>query len=304
MKVIIVGLGIQGRKRMKLLGKRVVFSVDPKTGDADYREIYEVPLNAYDAAFLCVPDNEKTNLIEFCIRNKKHVLVEKPLLMNDSNELINIQNRASDAGVVIYTAYNHRFEPHIKTIQKILGSKQLGKLYSINLSYGNGTSQLVKSNEWRDSGSGVITDLAPHLLDMLDFWIGRYALDGLNVKARSFETKAPDFAVITADYSGIAIKMDVSWCCWKNTFTCDIFGEKGSIHLSSLCKWGPSILTTRERIMPSGPPIERHEELLATDPTWHSEHQSFFALIGGGFKTDLRKDIWISGLLNEINSRL
>ena len=30
---------------------------------------------------------------------------------------------------------------------------------------------------------------------------------------------------------------EISLCMWRNTFTCDIVGKKGSIHISSLTKW-------------------------------------------------------------------
>ena len=35
------------------------------------------------------------------------------------------------------------------------------------------------------------------------------------------------------------------------------YRNKGSLHLNSLCKWGPSVLKLRKRVFPSGKPIEK-----------------------------------------------
>ena len=43
------------------------------------------------------------------------------------------------------------------------------------------------------------------------------------------------------------IECEVSLCSWKNTFICDLYGEKGSAHISSLTKWTKSSLTIRKR---------------------------------------------------------
>ena len=72
MKAIVVGMGVQGEKRKKYLGKDFIFSVD-KFKNADYKSIFNVPLEAYNAAFLCVPESEKIDLIKYCIKNNDNL---------------------------------------------------------------------------------------------------------------------------------------------------------------------------------------------------------------------------------------
>jgi predicted dehydrogenase len=88
MRTLVVGLGTQGMKRLKFIETNLVGTVDPVNKNATYFEISEVPLDLYDAVFLCVPDEAKQKLIEYCILNRKHVLVEKPLLSNRNWDLI------------------------------------------------------------------------------------------------------------------------------------------------------------------------------------------------------------------------
>ena len=79
MRVIVVGLGIQGHKRRDFAGSDFVASVDPFNSEADYKTLEDVPLSSYDAAMLCVPDEPKIKLITYLLNHQKHVLVEKPL---------------------------------------------------------------------------------------------------------------------------------------------------------------------------------------------------------------------------------
>ena len=45
MRVIVVGLGVQGRKRIVAAGADVVSIVDPFNPEAAYRQVHDVPLN-------------------------------------------------------------------------------------------------------------------------------------------------------------------------------------------------------------------------------------------------------------------
>ena len=79
MRILVIGLGVQGIKRVKVAGSDVSATVDPQNPSADFKLIDDVPLNAYDAAIVCTPDLEKLRIIKYLLVNDKHVLVEKPL---------------------------------------------------------------------------------------------------------------------------------------------------------------------------------------------------------------------------------
>ena len=44
---------------------------------------------------------------------------EKPLFFKDANEIIKLQDLAIKNKVILYTAYNHRFEPHFINMKSI-----------------------------------------------------------------------------------------------------------------------------------------------------------------------------------------
>src|SRR5580700_10559825 len=112
MRVVVVGLGVQGHKRRRFAVSDFVGSVDIRNADADFRDLHEVALDKFDAALLCVPDSAKIELLDYLLDHGKHALVEKPLVAEDEAVLARLEDKARRRGVVLYTAYNHRFEPH------------------------------------------------------------------------------------------------------------------------------------------------------------------------------------------------
>ena len=95
----------------------------------------------------------------------------------------------------------------------------------------------------------------------------------------------------------------MSLLSWKNTFTCDVYGEKGSAHINSLCKWGPSEFIYRKRILPSGVPTEEQKTLTMNDPTWRIEYEHFLKSYVYNKKNTLKKDIWINKVLIDLTKQ-
>ncbi|MCE7530601.1 Gfo/Idh/MocA family protein [Polynucleobacter sp. IMCC 29146] len=302
MRVIVVGLGVQGNKRQAVAGKDVVATVDPVHPQAQFKSIEEVPLESYDAALLCIPDEPKMAILEYLLSNKKHLLVEKPLFANRQEDLVRLQKLAQQNRVTCYTAYNHRFEPHFIRMKELIDSGRLGKIYSIRMYYGNGTARLVRDSAWRDQGAGVLPDLGSHLLDTLNFWLSK-PIEGFKIfSANRFENRAFDQVSFGANADPI-VQLEVSLLSWRNHFYADIYAEKGTAHIQSLCKWGPSTFTFRDRKLPSGRPDEESVTLVQLDSTWELEYEHFkkICLEGSG---NIENDIWINRTLGNLSSSL
>jgi scyllo-inositol 2-dehydrogenase (NADP+) len=301
MKVVVVGLGVQGYKRRQIAGADCVATVDPVNGEAAYKDLTQIPLPDYDAALLCVPDDPKLELLTYLVANGKHALVEKPLWAKSTHDLERLQGDARRAGVVVYTAYNHRFEPHYVRMRDLISSGELGRIHRCRMFYGNGTAQLVRESVWRDKGAGVLPDLGSHLLDTARFWFGADAeADYRVISASHFENRAFDHVVIGSETARPKIELEMTLLMWRNHFTCDILAEEGSAHITSLCKWGPTQFIHRRRVRPSGRPAEDVVELSQADPTWAAEYAHFVDLCTSRAVTDLTGDIWLQGLLSRL----
>ncbi len=295
MRIVIVGLGNQGRKRRQVAAGDVVATVDPFCSSAHFADIVQVPLDSYDAALVCVPDTAKLNVLRFLLAHGKHVLVEKPLLADRTDELLQLEELARSNYAVCYTAYNHRFEPNILRLREILASQSLGRIYSARMYYGNGTARDVRNSAWRDQGLGVLTDLGSHLLDLVPFLFGVTRGDFVLWNDHRHENRAIDHCQFGA-VGEPTLSFEVSLLSWRNTFTIDVVGEGGSAHLDGLCKWGPSQLTIRERVLPSGRPTEKVDVVAQPDPTWQAEYSHFKQLCTSPVTT-IGKDIWINSVL-------
>lgn len=300
MRVVVAGMGVQGHKRRRVAGADCVACVDPVRDDVDYKHITDVPMQNYDAVLACIPDEPKVDFLRYCLDNGKHVLVEKPLWAPKEQDIIDLQAAAKRTGTVLYTAYNHRFEPHYVRMRELIASGDLGEIYSCRMFYGNGTARLVRDSLWRDHGAGVLPDLGSHLLDTCRFWFSDFA-DGFRlIGAYAFENVAPDHVVIGSEAAKPRIELEMTLLMWRNHFTCDILAEKGTAHIESLCKWGPSTFTRRTRILPSGRPPEQAVTLVQEDPTWVAEYAHFKALVEGGAKADLSTDLWLHRALERL----
>lgn len=298
MRVAIVGLGIQGKKRRAVAGEDVVACVDVAAPDVEYKRIEELPLSIYDAALVCTPDSAKLGILRYLLSNGKHVLVEKPLIAEDNRDLSELHELSRSTSTVCYTAYNHRFEPHIAHLKETLLADELGKIYLARTFYGNGTAMDVKHSLWRDRGMGVLSDIGSHLLDMALFLFG--SIDsGFEVWSYDrFENEACDH-VLFGSRGSIVLEMEATLLSWRNTFTMDVYGERGSAHINCLCKWGPSTYTVRRRVLPSGRPTENVQTIEMADPTWALEYDYFKNLCRTG-ETNIENDIWINERLKSL----
>lgn len=303
MRSIVVGLGVQGHKRRKFAGADFVAAVDPVHAEAKFRDVRDVPLADYDAALVCTPDEPKVDLLGYLLGNGKHVLLEKPLWAGADADIERLQSTARAKGVVCYTAYNHRFEPHFVRMRELVASGRLGRIYRCRMFYGNGTARLVRNSEWRDQGAGVLPDLGSHLLDTLNFWFGIRADDFRVVSANRFENRAPDHVVIASESTQPKVELEMTLLMWRNHFTCDVLAENGTAHIESLCKWGPSRFTVRTRVLPSGRPPEEAVTLVQDDPTWEVEYRHFKDLCASACQTDLSTDLWLNRTLRTLSAR-
>jgi predicted dehydrogenase len=188
-------------------------------------------------------------------------------------------------------------------MRDLIAAGTLGRIYRCRMFYGNGTARLVRESGWRDKGAGVLPDLGSHLLDTALFWFGKLADDFRVTSASRFENRAPDHVVLASEGSRPKIELEMTLLMWRNHFTCDILAERGSAHIESLCKWGPSRFTVRTRLLPSGRPPEESVSLVQDDPTWALEYEHFKKLCRERQPADLATDLWLNKTIRSLSAR-
>ena len=299
MKAVVIGLGTQGNKRVKSLNKKnyLVCSVDTKNKKADENSILNLRNYNYDTVFLCIPDNLKKKYIFYFLKQGKNIFVEKPLNLSKKT-LLKIEKLTYQQRVTFYVGYNHRFEPHLVKAKEYLIKKLLGKIYYFKIYYGNGTAKLVNKS-WRKKKLNINYDLGSHLVDQLIFLFGYQKFKLIKSNKYSMENKTPDQSNIMLKYNNILVNFEMTYCSWENTFVFYLIGNKGSIKIDNLCKWGPSIFKFQKRVLPSGKPLTSSKQLDLADPTWDEELKYFNSLIKTKRRNSLKKDLFIQKLIKQ-----
>jgi predicted dehydrogenase len=297
-RYLVVGLGNIGQRRRALLGERCVATADPFNTDADFGDPRHCQTDRYDAVVVATPNESKVGLLDYFLSHGKHVLVEKPLLLPDRPTFERLRDLTRTRGVTCYTSYNHRFEPLVQRTRELLVAGAVGDLYHARLFYGNGTVRNVMGT-WRDSGLGVLEDLGSHLLDLAGYLLGCRGSTFTAWSLARHEAHALDHIVV-ASTSGHVV-LEASYLSWKNSFSIDVYGSGGSLHLHGLPKWGPSSLVVRERVLPSGVPREQCERAQAgPDATWARDLEYFEQEVARGAAGSLDNDMWISETLRSV----
>lgn len=126
---------------------------------------YEDVINDLDIDIVYISSIPSTHefLVKSALNKNKHVLCEKPLLIND-NSINNIEKVLSYKKIVFLEGYMYQFHPQFTKILQIINSGMIGniKLISTCLSYPAAKRKSFRSN--LSSGGGVINDSMGYLV--------------------------------------------------------------------------------------------------------------------------------------------
>ena len=146
-----------------------------------------------DAVSICTPNFTHAEIAISALKNGKHVLVEKPMAMNRNEALAMIQT-AKKYKRILMVHQNMRFDPAIRTAEKLLTKGTIGDIFAVksSLTHKGPQAWSEKANWFFDkkkSGGGALMDLGPHVFDTLSFLlndqavvVGAVAADGRKVR--------------------------------------------------------------------------------------------------------------------------
>lgn len=254
MKIGIIGCGLIGRKRALSLqdDDKIVACCDTnrKIGlkfsedfNCKYFKSYKELLKKTDCDIIIVSVVNKyaREISSNCLKQKKHVLLEKPMgrnyresqfIFNDADHYKKYFNKLLKVG------FNHRFHPAISKAKELFDSNSIGNLLYIRGVYGHGGRPGMEK-EWRASkdlcGGGELLDQGVHLID-LSLWFAGDIKDVFGRKSTKFwniEVEDNVFMLLTST-SNVDIQLHVSWTNWKNTFQFELYGDKGYLKINGL----------------------------------------------------------------------
>ena len=138
--------------------KRIEKKYDTK-GYTEYSDLLEDP--DIEVVSVCVPTTFHHAVVMEAIKNKKHVLVEKPIAftLNEAEEMI---EAAKETGVILATGHVERFNPAVQKAKELIDDGVIGDIVSA-------FAKRVGPLPPRIKDVGVAIDLAIHDLDVMNY---------------------------------------------------------------------------------------------------------------------------------------
>ncbi|MGC9150157.1 MAG: Gfo/Idh/MocA family protein [Microbacter sp.] len=141
-----------------------------------------------NAIYVATPPSSHAEYAIRAMKAGKAVYVEKPMAMNfaECRRMVDVSNETK---MPLFVAHYRKMLPYFLKIKELIDAGQIGKPLAVNVFFARPplSSDLNHDQQtWRvDSsvaGGGYLFDLAPHVIDILDFLIGKM------VKVAGFKT--------------------------------------------------------------------------------------------------------------------
>ncbi len=119
-----------------------------------------------DAVYVSTPHEYHAEHTIIALKNKKHVIVEKPMAV--SIEECEAMNQAAEAnGVQLLCGHTHSFDPPVQKMAQVIRSGQLGQPLMINSSYYKNFIYRPFSDHDVSMSRGIVLNQGPHQVDIV-----------------------------------------------------------------------------------------------------------------------------------------
>ena len=292
MNVAIVGCGLIGQKRANSLAEaRLVACADRTISRAedlarrtpgciaaqDWREV--VGRDDISAVVVATSHDSLAEITGAAIEAGKNVLVEKPAARH-VNELRSILGRSEEKQVVVRVGFNHRYHRAFRQARRIVDSGALGPLMFLRARYGHG-GRIGYDREWRArpeiSGGGELIDQGVHIIDLARWFLGDFADVQGFAHTYFWDMPVDDNAFLLLKTSKKQVAFLHASCTeWKNTFSFEIYGRNGKLHIDGLGgSYGVERLAHYAMLKEMGPPETTIWEYPMADNSWEVEMAEF-----------------------------
>jgi len=219
-------------------------------GYKDYKEVLSDP--EVDAVSIVLPDNIHREAVEIAVKNKKHILLEKPLTDNldDGRALYEI---TKDYEKVFTVGFLLRFDPRFNMIKQSLDNGELGDIIHI---YCRRNSPIIGPRRYIGT-SDLSMHVMIHDIDYVNWYMG---CDPVKVfaKSRSVLLKEHNmddviYAIVTYENGAIAC-FEACWVLPETSPTIiddkvELVCTKGVVYVDS-CDHGVRFVTDKKVLYP------------------------------------------------------
>jgi predicted dehydrogenase len=292
-RVALIGCGLVGQKRLKLLPPgSVTVACDlqleraqklatqsPGCLATDSVEQTVASPNV-DVVMIATVNVSLAPLATQAVQHGKHVLIEKPGAIS-MKRLDELETAAAKTGALVRVGYNHRYHPACLKALEIFRSGALGPMMFVRGRYGQG-GRIGYDKEWRAdpklSGGGELIDQGVHLIDLAGIFLGEFTQVDGHTPTYFWNMLVDDNAFLSLrNAEGKTAWLHASCTEWKNLFSFEVYGRDGKLHWEGLGgSYGPERLTYYKMLPQMGPPETSVWDFPQADESWRVEMTEFF----------------------------
>jgi predicted dehydrogenase len=232
-----------------------------------------------DMVIVATPHDGLAEIARAAVVAGKHVLVEKPAARY-ARELSDLPDLAAAHGVRVRVGFNHRYHRAFQQARRIVDRGALGPLMFVRARYGHG-GRVGYESEWRSnpeiSGGGELLDQGVHLIDLARWFLGDFPDVSGHAATYFWDMPAEDngFLLLKTATKRVAF-LHASCTEWKNTFSFELYGHKGKLHIEGLGgSYGVESLAWYRMLPEMGPPETTIWEYPMADNSLELEMQEF-----------------------------
>src|SRR5229473_1852503 len=151
---------------------------------------------------IATPNDTHYAFARLCLEAGRDVVVDKPFTTTLA-EAVALVQLAKDTGRLLTVYQNRRYDGDFQAIRKLVADGTLGRIVRFETSYDRFRPQL-KPDAWRETrrpGSGILFDIAPHLIDHALVLFGLPEAVTADVRIERENAAADDAFDITLHYS-------------------------------------------------------------------------------------------------------
>lgn len=166
------------------------------TGAPGYESFHALlDSRSVEAVVVCLPTPYHADAAVAAFEAGLHVYLEKPIASNapDAERVVSAWRAAGTVGMA---GLNFRHNPHYQQMRQLISDGVLGKIVSMRSVMTSSPRSLPEWKQHRESGGGVLLDLASHHIDLVHFLLGE-SIDRVQGSVRSVRSEQ-DTAVLQA----------------------------------------------------------------------------------------------------------
>ncbi|WNJ97279.1 oxidoreductase [Vibrio ruber] len=260
-----------------------------------------------ELVIITAPNDVHFSLAKMALEHGKHVVVEKPFVTraHDGETLMRI---AQEKQLTLSVYHNRRWDHDFLTVKKLLADGKLGEVKWFESHFDRYRPEA--RDRWRESadveGSGILYDLAPHLIDQALELFGMPKAITAQCRSMRQVDGATDFFNVLLDYSDFLVQLHANPYSPGDNLRYKILGTKAKYIKIGLdpqeerLKAGDKITARRQEVVFIAEGSLYTEEYVELIPTERGGYENYFVQLADSIRHGTPPPVTAEEALNTI----